>query len=60
MISFTIQRACRIGRVFFGVSVLPAIASTISVSAAVLYVDLNSAGPTPAYTNWDTAATKYW
>ena len=57
MISCTIQRACRIGRLLFGVSVLAAIASTINVSATVRYVDLNSANPTPPYTNWTSAAT---
>jgi hypothetical protein len=51
-----IQRGRRIGRLFFGVSVLAAIASTINVSATVRYVDLNNANPTPPYTNWTSAA----
>ena len=42
MISLTIQRVCRIGRLLFGVSVLAAAASTITVSATVRYVDLNN------------------
>ena len=57
MISFTIQRACRTGRLLLGVSVLAAIASTINVSATIRYVDLNSINPAPPFTNWTAAAT---
>jgi hypothetical protein len=41
--SFFITLACLVG--------------VINVPAAVLYVDANSASPTPPYTNWVTAAT---
>ena len=57
MISFTTQRACQIGRLLFGVSLLAAIAWTINVSATVRYVDLNNASPAPPFTNWTSAAT---
>ena len=57
MISYTIQRVCRIGRRLFGLSVLAAIASTVNVSATVRYVDLNNASPSPPFTNWTSAAT---
>ena len=50
------QRGRRIGRLLFGVSVLAAIASTMSVSAMLRYVDLNNPNPTLPFTNWTTAA----
>jgi len=37
-------------------TLLLALASATSTLAAVLYVDVNSANPTPPYTNWATAA----
>lgn len=51
------QRGRRIGRLLFGVSVLAAIASTLTVSASVRYVDLNNGSPAPPFTNWTAAAT---
>jgi hypothetical protein len=39
----------------FAIGVLTTLATTLS--ATTLYVDLNSPGPTPPYTNWPTAAT---
>ncbi len=51
------QRGRRIGRLLFGVSVLVAIASTLTVSASVRYVDLNNGSPAPPFTNWTAAAT---
>ena len=39
------------------ITIIATIASTINVSAKVLFVDLNSTNATPPYTNWVTAAT---